>query len=312
MFAKTTSTDIHCFETTDSSFFRCKLEFLLKGTRPRDYEAKVARLGKQFIHVNRWIFNQFDIEAHLDYDGASVDIVFRTGSKIGALPLLSPTSGKPDYGLIVKPRFEWRGLGDMLGEMGWKIIPSPLALPLLPRSDRKIPPWVLSTIVLFRIKSLLELIERKFEFIETDLSAPRGQVNWGLYATSRLPRMQNLNIPCRIPDLRDDQELLAAIHFTLRVQISSLAGQHQAGIAVLRLLDVCESLMKRVRNVPAKQPSPRTLNAWLLGSVHTQPFRKGIQAMQWTMEDRGLAGLSQHRRRLLPVQHAMGRHCPSR
>ena len=129
--------DVRCLETTDSSLLRRSATFFLKSGKPRDYQAQAARLGQQFIQQNRWIFNQFDVEASLDYDGSSVDIVIRTGSKIGALPLFSPTSGKPDYGLIIKPRFDWSGLGTMLGEMGWKIIPVPLVLPLLPRSDRK-------------------------------------------------------------------------------------------------------------------------------------------------------------------------------
>ena len=286
------SREVSCFETKDSSILRRSALFFLKSGKPRDYLAQAARLGQQFVQQNRWIFNQFDVKASLDYDGSSVDIVIRTGSKIGALPLFSPTSGKPDYGLIIKPRFDWSGLGNMLGEMGWKIIPVPLTLPLLPRSDRKIPPWVLSTIVLFRIKAILDFIERRFDFIEADLNAPRGQVNWGIYATSRLPRMKSLSVPCRFPDLRDDRDLLAAIHFTLRVQLSSLARQRQGGVAVLQLLDVCETLLNRVRNVPAKQPTPRTINSWLMGPIHTSPFRKGIQAMQWTIEERGLAGLS--------------------
>ncbi|MBN1221836.1 MAG: hypothetical protein JXB23_01215 [Candidatus Aminicenantes bacterium] len=285
-------TDIKCFEVSDSSLFRRSAIFLIKSGRPRDYQAQAARLAQQFLQQNRWVFNQFDIEAKLDYDGSSVDIVIHTGSQIGALPLYSPTTGKPDYGLVIKPRFDWRGLGAMLGEMGWKVIPSPLTLPLLPRSDRKIPPWVLSTIVLFRIKTLLDLLERRFDFIEADLNAPRGQVNWNLYATSRLPRMQNLRVPCRFPDLRNDQDLLAGINFILRVQLSSLARQRHAGVAVIHLLEVCEALLKRVSNVPAKQPSPRTINSWLIGSIHTLPYRQGIQAMQWTIEERGLAGLS--------------------
>ncbi|MGI6307210.1 MAG: AAA family ATPase [Dethiobacteria bacterium] len=74
------------------------------------------------------------------------------GGQVGALP----TSGRPDYGLVIKPRFGWQGIGLMLGSMGWKVIPIPLRLPLLPRPDRKIPPWVLSTTILLRLQKLLE------------------------------------------------------------------------------------------------------------------------------------------------------------
>jgi hypothetical protein len=281
-----------CFETHDNTKNKISGNFLLWGSRPRDYQSQVARLSQQFLKQNRWVFKQFDVTANVEYDGSYVDIIIQSGSKIGALPLYSPITGKPDYGLIIKPRFDWAGLGLMLGKMGWKIIPSPLTLPLLPRSDRKIPPWVLSSIVLFRIKKILNLVERKFDYSEDDLSAPRGHINWEVYANTRLSQMKPLGVPCRFPDLRDDKTLLSAIHFTLLAQLSSLASQRQSGVAVLNLLEICEDLLKRVRHVTPHQPNPRQINSWLRGAIHTPPFREGIQAMQWTIEERGLAGLS--------------------
>jgi hypothetical protein len=90
---------------------------------------------------------------------------------------------------------------------------------MLPGSDRKIPAWVLSTIVLLRLRALLDRLERRFEFSEADCPAPRGSIRWSEYATERLPFARFLSVPCRFPDLRDDQELKAAIHFTLRRQL---------------------------------------------------------------------------------------------
>ncbi|MGB9905265.1 MAG: hypothetical protein ACPLQO_11465, partial [Desulfotomaculales bacterium] len=181
-----------CFEILDSSTARLPALFLLKGQIPREPQSQAARLANQFIQQNRGILQNFNICANLDYDGQSVDVIFRAGTKIGALPLLSPTSGRPDYGLIIRPRFDWPGIGSMLGKMGWRVIPSLLQLPLLPRSDRKIPPWVLSATVLFRIKKLLECLERRFELSESDLSAPRGSVKWSSYVTSSITRARFL------------------------------------------------------------------------------------------------------------------------
>lgn len=148
----------------------------------------------------------------------------------------------------------------MLGSTGWKVLPEPLPLPLLPRSDRKIPPWVLSTTILLRIQKLLNQLERRFEFTKADLSAPRGQVNWAEYATTKLPRADFLSVPCRYPDLRDDRELKGAIHFTLRKQLAGLQSQRTAGTVVLQLLNLCQELLERVHDVPPLQPSQTTLN----------------------------------------------------
>ena len=134
-----------CFEIADSSVSRIPILRSLQMPSSRDPVPQAARLAQQFITQNRGILNNFGVAADLHYDGTSLDLLLKSGTKIGALPLLSPTSGKPDYGLIIKPRFDWSGIGPMLAVMGWRVIPTPLKLPLLPRSERKIPPWVLST-----------------------------------------------------------------------------------------------------------------------------------------------------------------------
>jgi len=284
--------DTSIFETQDSSTLRIPAEFLIKGNLPRDTNSMAARLTEQFIQQNNGILGKFGVHVDQMYDGSSVDLVFQSSSKIGAIPLLSPTSGKPDYGLVIRPRFNWSGIGPMLSNMGWKVIPSPLKLPLLPRSDRKIPPWVLSTIVLFRIKALLDQLDRRFEHTESDLPAPRGTINWQKYVTERISSAQFLNVPCRFPDLRDDRELKSVIHFTLRKQISSLEGQRSASIVVLQLIDMCQLMLEKVKTFPPKQPGTGAINFWYRGPLKTEVFRDGLQAMEWTIEDRGLAGLS--------------------
>lgn len=281
-----------CFEIVDSSTHYIPATFLVQGTLPRDPQAQAARLAQQFIRQNQGILKDFDVSVNLTYDGNTVDLAFEANTKVGALPLISPTTGRTDYGLVIKPRFDWPGLGPMLAMMGWRVIPAPLKLPLLPRSERKIPPWVLSTIVLFRLKALLDNLNRQFTLTEAELLAPRGQVNWSQYATARLPSAQFLRVPCRFPDLRDDQELKAAIHFTLRKQLASLESQRAGGVVVLQLIDLCQSLLTKVQSVSPRQPAPMALNAWYRSSLKTDVFRNGLQAVEWTIEDRGLAGLA--------------------
>jgi McrBC 5-methylcytosine restriction system component len=135
-------------------------------------------------------------------------------------------------------------------------------------------------------------LERRFEFSESDCPAPRGSVRWAEYATERLPVARFLSVPCRFPDLRDDQELKAAIHFTLRRQLLSLDGQRQAGIVVLKLIDLCLKLLERVRQVTPKEPARRRLQSWQRGPLKQEVFLSGVQAIEWTIEGNGLAGLS--------------------
>jgi len=251
-----------------------------------------ARLARQFIEMNRGILGNFDVQAAADYDGSQMWLVIKTGIKAGAFPLLSPTSGKPEYGMVIKPRFDWAGIGNMLAQMGWRVVPTLLKLPLLPGSERKVPPWVLSSIILNRIHTLLDQLERRFELIQSIQSAPKGTVNWPDYATRKIPNAQFLHIPCQFPDLRDDRTLKAAIHFTLRKQLVGLESQRNLTGAVLSLIDLCLHLIRRVATVPPQRPTPEMIQAWLTGSLRIESFREGIQAVEWTVDDRGLAGLA--------------------
>ncbi|MDD4335619.1 MAG: hypothetical protein PHY77_08445, partial [Desulfotomaculaceae bacterium] len=88
-----------CFELNDSSILRLPAAFLIKGQVPRDPQSQAARLAKHFIQQNYGILSNMGISPGLDYDGNNVDIVIKAGTKIGAVPLLSPTSGRPDYGV---------------------------------------------------------------------------------------------------------------------------------------------------------------------------------------------------------------------
>lgn len=281
-----------CFETTDSSVTHASATQLLRAPASRDPHTQLARLAHQFVAQNRGLLANLEIEVEPRFDGTAVELVFRTGTRVGAVPLLSPTTGKLDFGLIVKPRFPWPGLGSMLSTMGWKVIPSPLRLPLLPRSDRKIPPWVLASTVLFRLQALLDQLERRFEIVREDCRAPRGNVDWTEYATRRVACGNFLSVPCRFPDLRDDRDLKAAVAFTLHKLLQSLEGQRTAGVFVLQLLAIAHHLLQRVSDVSPKEPSPMYFQMWLRGALRTDAFRDGLQAVEWTVEDRGLAGLS--------------------
>ena len=100
--------------------------------------------------------------------------MIHSGSAVGAVPLISPTTARPDYGLVVQPRFPWPGIGPMLAEMGWRVSPAPLRLPLLRRSERRVPVWVLSFMILVRLKALLDTLDRRFELTDETLRAARN------------------------------------------------------------------------------------------------------------------------------------------
>jgi McrBC 5-methylcytosine restriction system component len=279
-------------EALDSSECDLEADFLLQSQPPRDPAAQTARLSDQFVRQNRDRLAPLDVVIEPRFDGSRVRLRIRTGTRVGAISLISPTTGKSDYGLVVKPRHGWTGIGAILGATGWRVLPSVLPQPMLPRSDRKIPPWVLSTIILFRIQALLDRLERRFELTTQTRTAPRGRVDWSRYARRQISRAQFLSVPCTFPDLRDDRSLKSAIRFTLEVQLGSLESQRSGGTFVLALIDLCQHLLDRVRDVAPREPMPVLIQSWLGGRLRTDVLRHGIEAIEWTAQERGLAGLS--------------------
>jgi len=281
-----------CLELQDySRVTRSAVEFF--GSKASaDPTVQAARLADQFIKQNAQIFQILNVDVYRDYDGSDVFLNIESRNSIGALPLLSPLTGRYDLGLIVQPRFSWIGIGPMLAEMGWLITPSPVRLPLLKRSERRVPLWVLSFMVLSRLKAMLDRLERRFEITTETRSSPKGRIEWAEYATRQMPRGDFLSVPCTFPDLRDDRQLKGAIRFAIERQLRSLETQTQQGTFVHRLIALAESLLVRVRGVSARRPATGDVNAWFRRSLPTEVFTEGLQAVEWTVEERGLAGLS--------------------
>ena len=247
-----------CLELEDhSTFRRSAIDFfqLRKLGDPQTLAARAARLAEQFITQNRSLMSLLDVRVERDYDGRDVQLLIQSGNAVGAMPLISPTTARPDYGLVVQPRFPWAGIGPMLAEMGWRISPVPLRLPLLLRSERRVPRWVLSSMILVRLKALLDSLDRRFELTTETRRAPRGTVHWAEYATRSMPTASFLSIPCTFPDLLDNRLLKGAVRHVVECQLRALETQKEHGSFVHRLIEFGQHLLRRVQSVPVYIPS---------------------------------------------------------
>jgi McrBC 5-methylcytosine restriction system component len=289
---RTNQQEQRCLEATDSAVTRLSGQFLLRGQSSRDPSSQIARLADQLIELNADAFRQLDVVVEPHYRNSTVELTIRTSTRIGAIPLVSPTSGRHDYGLLVRPRFDWPGIGPILGATGWRVIPAPLAMPMLPQSERRVPPWVLSTIILVRLKRLLDQLERRFEITSEERSSPRGTIDWSRYLHHQISRARFLDVPCRFPELQKDRNLRSAIRFALEKQLRSLETQRFVGSFVGDLIEFCKALIDQVRDVNPFEPLPTTFQVWQRGSLRTDAFHRGIEAIEWTAGERGLAGMS--------------------
>jgi hypothetical protein len=145
--------------------------------------------------------------------------------------------------------------------------------------------------VLTRLKALLDRLERRFEIVREARSAPKGIVDWAEYCTREISRAKFLSIPCTFPDLRDDRQLKGAIRYTVEKQVRSLETQLEHGSFVHRLISFAESLLLRLHAVAAHRPGAREMGGWLRRPLRNEALIEGLQAIDWTLEERGLAGL---------------------
>jgi len=275
----------------DSSerFFRA-LDWL--GGEGADPKAGAEMRAERIVAANEGLLRDLGVSATPMRRGGEPGLLVRSSMKVGAVPLLSPVTGRPDFGLVVEPRFTWTSAGDMLAGTGFRIIPELLPLPELPQSERRVPPWVLSSVVLTRLRALLDSLQRRFIVTSADLRAPRGQVDWHRYASTRFAVGRPLDVPCTYPDLRDDERLLSAMHWVVRRHRDALRGQTSAGLVVRRLLEMCEFLLARLSGTTPRMPDSGARKTWFGRTISARVFREGVQAIDWTVEERGLAGLS--------------------
>lgn len=280
-----------CFELTDHSVSRINTADLFPAGKDRFPQKAQARLAEQLVTQNRALLERLAVRAQCTYDGDRVLLRLESGSFVGAVPLVSPLSGRFDLGMVIQPRFPWSGLGPMLGQMGWRVVPRPLRLPLLRRSERRVPPWVISLMVLDRLEALARQMHRRFELRTGLLPAPKGTVLWQEYASRHAARGRFDEVPCRFTDLRDDRILKGMMRWTLETQIASLATQVHHGAFVHQLIDKARAVLTRVEDAAPLRPTAVLTQALARLPLPNEVMKEGLEAIEWTAEERGLAGL---------------------
>lgn len=246
-----------------------------------------------FLTINRELFDTYSIMPEKTFtEKGEQRIVFETNDIIGACPLISPVTGKYDVGVVIQPRIEWTGLGGMLTTMGWKVVPELQRIAPLPMSDREIPSWVLSSVIISRLEKLFRDIARRYEVRRENLQCPRGRIVWGDYVSKQMPQAEFATLPCEYSYLEDNRTLLGVIHHVLRLLQDDLYSQLSAGEVVVSLLNRLHVLLRKVSGYTPIEPTPNLLSKWFYDGLQPPALDPALEAMRWAAEERGLAGLS--------------------
>lgn len=248
--------------------------------------AKLGVVGhswiEPFLEANRTHLRRLGIAATIE-TRRGIALRLTPGPRIGAVPLLSPSTRRVAAGLLVTPRFRWSALGAVLGDIGFATEPSIGGTPLVPGSAREVPSWLLAAPVVRRLEAFLRHRKRDFSEREEVRQSPRGRVNWQRWATKHYPSGNWATLPCRFTEPDDDPMLMAAVRWTLARLDDELAMFHESTAARLLRARISD-LRSQVGEGRVRRPSSDIRSAgrgWVADAT---------QAMGWIADKRGLGG----------------------
>jgi hypothetical protein len=266
-------------------------------TVPIDSFAPSQRSGgwgpyaETFLRFNSEALRALDVRPEVTSNTNGMVVKLIPGERAGAVPLRSGLTGQVTGGLVVKPRFGWSGVGQILHETGWHAAPEFLVFPMVPGSAREVPPWVLAGPVLVRLESLLHSLSPGYRQAEEILLKPRGHILWKRYLSQSLVRGVWHHLPCRFPDLAMDPLLRRHIRWALERLHRDLIGVGGSDPVVISLAALAVHLIESLADVIPLMPRREDLDRRVTGShILGEALRRGIEAIAWIVDERGLGG----------------------
>ncbi len=251
--------------------------------------------AENFLAANSQSLSALNISSELALTHYEMTVRLHPGGVIGAAPLYAPDTRKITTGGVVRPRYDWDGIGLLLQQVGWSAAPRLLPLPMVPGSAREVPPWVLAGPILNRLGRLVKEIRRGFRMREEIRQNPRGQILWTRYVTEMASRGAFHQLPCRFSDLGPDQLLQSYLRWGIeKVWFSMIPFSRHDTIARHLALEA-ETLLFELRHIRSQMPEHSILDRWLrLEGLPSDYLRGGLQALGWLVDDRGLGDTSEN------------------
>lgn len=243
-----------------------------------------------FLRANEGALARLDCRLEVGAEPSGAVVRIRPGGHTGAVPLRSAQTRAVVGGLVVRPRFEWAGVGRVLRDTGWAAAPDFLDLPLVPGSGREVPPWVLAAPVIGRLAELLRSSRRGYQEKVEDLKQPRGRVLWSEYGQRRLTTGRWGSLPCCYSDLASDPKVRRWIRWGLervRTDLIAAGGRDPLALALAR---EATRLVQSIAETPLFPSRHDLQSAGRVDALLSAAIGRGLQALGWLVDERGLGG----------------------
>lgn len=249
--------------------------------------------AQNFLNANQSALAAIDVQPRLVAGAEQISLQLCPGGTIGAVPLRSPTTHKIIGGVVVQPRFGWNDIGPLLSQIGWTAAPRMLELPMVPGAAREVPPWVLAGPILQRFQRLLDETTRGFQWKEEVRESPRGQILWNRYAQQLSSGIFH-RLPCRFPELGPDVLLRGMLRWGIQKIQRSLEAWASVDPIARQLIELALHLLRQLSDVQPIAPSRSDVQRLLLSAgLPPVVLRRGLEALGWIVDDRGLAGTAE-------------------
>src|SRR6266702_8388855 len=155
-----------------------------------------------FLGANADVLGRLDLHPEVSTTRAGAGLRLVPGARLGAMPLRSAVTRRVALGIVVRSRFEWEGLGRVLGGVSFRVEPDVGGAALVPGSAREVPPWILAGPLLVRMADVLRHAARRFELAHEVRSDHGGRSTGATTRASRSPPARGSASAARSPTSR--------------------------------------------------------------------------------------------------------------
>ena len=247
--------------------------------------------AESFLRANDLAFKYLELQPEVGASSQGTIIRLYPGGRAGAMSLRSAQTQQVVGGIVIKPRFGWRGVGKVLNEVGWNASLEFADLPMVPGSGREVPPWVIAGPVISRLAALLLQVRRGYREAHETLTKPRGKIIWNEYLAGPIRTGMWHQLPCTFPEISNDPQLRSMVKWCLERIRRDLLETGVKDKTATTLALVADKLIELLRDVYPRMPRKAEIERRFGGShLEHQAIQRGIEAMGWVVDERGLGG----------------------
>lgn len=163
----------------------------------------IGEILQKFINYNKDYFNFIGVEAFIDGFGRDVNMSFKSGKYVGAIPLRAPDSGKQIGDFVVMPRYlssnnDYSEFIEVINLIEKDITPEFMnSIPLMSGENVRPPLYLEALKYIYMMSDVLKANWRKFYNTKKLYTYPKANIDWKEYINKEYDPYERLIYPCR-------------------------------------------------------------------------------------------------------------------